>query len=202
LGWLLIVCIAALLAFYAYVAMLVRLPHVDEAYTRTFLTGDFSVYPASDSWKPGDGLDYPVGSYIDFHRGDMRNWLARLDWIHVNKPVVTMRGTSARLFLHVTGETVPATRRHKLTMWFMCHLPTGEAGDLDISVNGRAVAAADCGEGAARIEADLPAGSLGARRYDEIALSRAEGSLIQRIATRLGFRARAVELVGMEVDAE
>jgi hypothetical protein len=194
--------IATLLAFYAYVALLVRLPHVDEAYRRTFLTGEFLVYPTSDSWKPGGGLDYPVGTYIDFHRGDMRNWLARPDWTYADKPIVTLRGTTGRLFFHLTGGADAAKRRHKLTLWFACHLPTGEAGDLDVSVNGLAVAAVDCGEGPAKIEADLPAGSLGVQGYDEIALTRAEGSLIVRIATRFGFRAQAVELVGMEVDAE
>jgi hypothetical protein len=200
LGWLLLVPIVCLLAVYAEVAIVATHPNVDEAYRRTFLTSEFSVYPASDSWKPDDGLDYPVGTYVDFHRSDMRNWLSRLDWHRVNTPNVTLRGTSGRLFLHLVGEADPVQHRHRLIVWLDCHLSLRHAGEAQVSVNGRAVGSADCGESAMRIEADLPPGSLGAVRYDQIDVARTEGSVIERIATRLGLRAQAVELVGIEVD--
>jgi hypothetical protein len=200
LGWLLLLPIAGLLAFYAAVALAVTHPNVDEAYRRTFLTSEFSIFPASDTWKPGDGLDYAIGTYIDFRRSDMRNWLSRLDWHRVDRPSVTLRGTFGRIYLHLTGEADPTQRRHRLTVWLDCRLSLRHAGEIEVSVNGRAVGSADCGEGAIRIEADLPAGSLGATRYDQIDVARTEGSVIERIATRLGLRAQAVELVGLEVD--
>jgi hypothetical protein len=195
--------IVAMIVFYGYVAILVANPRVDEAYRRTFLTGEFSVYPTVDAWKPGDGLDYGVGSYIDFRRPDMRQWLARQDWHRVDTPGVTLRGTSGRLFLHLTGEPAPATRPHRLTIGLFCALSARHAGEIEVSVNGRVVGTTEeCSDGPVSIEADLPPGSLGRNRYDEITISRDAGSLFERIATRLGLRAQAVELASLSIDAE
>jgi hypothetical protein len=201
-GWLLLLPIAAMLAFYGYVAALVANPHVDEAYRRTFLTGEFAVYPTVDSWKPGNGLDYRVGAYLDFRRSDMRQWLSRSDWHRMDTATVTLRGASGRLFLHMIGEPDVAARRHKLTVDLVCRLSMHHASEIEVSVNGRVVGSADCGDGAVTIEADLPAGSLGGVQYDEITISRAEGSVFERIATRLGFRAQAVELTSLSIEAE
>jgi hypothetical protein len=201
-GWLLLAPIAALMVFYAYVATLVVNPHVDEAYTRTFLTREFQLYPTADGWKPGDGLDYVVGTYVDFHRHDMRRWLGRLGWQRFDTPTVTLRAISAGIYLHLVGEADPGLKRHKLTIALICRLPLYHAGEIEVIVNGHAAGSADCGEGAVTIEADLPAGSLGVHTYDTIEIARDEGSVFERIATRLGLRAQAVELAAMAVDAQ
>ena len=116
LGWLLLALLACLVGFYLHVLGLVATPHIDEAYTRAYLTGEFAVYPSSVGWQPGDGLDYTPGTFTDL-RGNQtrRNWLARFDWHRVDTPVVTLVGFSGRLFLHLTGEPDAASRDHQST---------------------------------------------------------------------------------------
>ena len=200
LGWMLLLPVAAMLVFYVYVGVLFFRPHVSEAYRRTFLTGEFAIFPAADSWKPGDGLDYQVGTRLDFGRTDMRQWLARLDWRRVDTEAVTLRGAAGRVFLHLVGEDDPAARRHRLTLQLTCRQTARHAGPISVRVNGETVGGADCGDGALTIEADLPPGSLGVNRYETIEITRPEGGFFERIAMRLGLRADAVELMSLTVD--
>ncbi|MDR3373591.1 MAG: hypothetical protein P4L98_07670 [Ancalomicrobiaceae bacterium] len=203
LGWLLLALLACLVGFYLHVLGLVATPHVDEAYTRAYLTGEFAVYPSSVGWRPGDGLDYTPGTFTDLRGSEARrNWLARFDWHRVGTPVVTLVGYSGRLFLHLTGEPDAASQRHRLRLGLVCRLPLEHAGDLVVSVNGTEVARAYCGEGLLIIDRFVPAGLLGARRYDEIRIDRTRASIFETILTRLGFRADAVELDWFAVDGE
>ena len=201
-GWLLVAVIFGLVAFYAHVVALLMNPHMDEVYRRTFLTGEFSVYPSTGAWKPGDGLDYSIGTYVDFSRPEMRKWLGRFDWRGDDAPTVTLRGISGRLYLHVVGENDIASRQHRLSLSLNCRILPHHAHEIEVLVNGRSVAIADCIAGAITIDAQLAPGQLGVNRYDEIAIMRDEGSLFERIMTRVGLRAQAVELVGLSVDAQ
>lgn len=202
LGWLSLAALACLVGFYLHVLGVIVTPHVDEAYTRAYLTGEFAVYPSSSGWAPGDGLDYTPGTFVDLRGHNPRRWLARFDWRRVDTPVVTLIGYSGRLFLHLTGEPDAAARRHRLRLGLVCHLPLEHAGDIVVSVNHTEVGRAYCGEGLLIIDRFVPAGLLGVRRYDEIRIDRSRDSIFETILTRLGFRADAVELDWFAVDGE
>lgn len=198
-GWLMLACIASLAVFYGYVLWLAARPHVDEAYRRTFLTGEFGVFPQSDDFKGEDGLAYPVGKTLNFRDPEQRRNLSRFDWEHNEQPDVTLRGGVGRLYLHVTGEADAAKVAHRIKVVLSCHIPLDQAGDVDLSVNGVVVGSVDCGRGRVTIDGLVPAGLLGAETYDTITIRRTIGSLYERILTRLGFRIQAVELVALTI---
>lgn len=199
LGWLMLGLIAGLAVFYGYVLWLAAHPHVDEAYRRTFMTGEFGVFPKSDDFKGEDGLAYAMGRTLNVRDPEQRRSLSRFDWEHNEQPNVTLRGGVGRLFLHVTGEPDAAKRAHRLSIGLRCRIPLDQAGDVDVSVNGVVVGSADCGKGRVTIEGLVPAGLLGVETYDTITIRRTIGSLYERILTRLGFRVQAVELVALTI---
>ncbi len=199
LGWLMLVVLAGLAAFYGYVLWLAAHPHVDEAYRRTFMTGEFGVFPGADDFKGADGLAYPVGKTLNFRDPEQRRNLSRFEWEHNEQPDVTLRGGVGRLYLHVTGEADAAQHSHRISVVLRCHIPLDQAGDVDVSVNGTVVGSADCGKKRVTIDGLVPAGLLGAQTYDTITIRRTIGSLYERIMTRLGFRIQAVELVSLTI---
>ena len=199
-GWLILLLLPVLAAFYLHVFSVIARPQVDEAYRRTYLTGEFAVYPAADGWKPGDGLDYRPGTLIDLRQSEQRNWLARFDWHRVDTPTVTLRGFAGRLFLHLPETDDAATRRHRLRLGFVCKLSAQHGGRLSALVNGTYVGDVYCGMGAVQIDAIVPAGVLGQRRYDEITIHRLDGGLLERLETRLGLRVHGVELAWFQID--
>ncbi len=199
LGWLMLVALAGLVAFYGYVLWLAAHPHVDEAYRRTFITGEFGVFPQSDDFKGEDGLAYPIGKTLNFRDPEQRRNLSRFDWEHNEQPDVTLRGGVGRLYLHVTGEADAAKHTHRISVVLRCQIPLDQAGDVDVSVNGVVVGSGDCGKGRVTIDGLVPAGLLGGQTYDTITIRRTIGSLYERILTRLGFRIQAVELVSLTI---
>lgn len=198
-GWLTLAAISVVIGVYVHVFGLVLAPHVDEAYRRTFVTGEFGVFPEANAFAPGGGLDYQMGSLVDLRQPDQRRWLSRFEWEHNEQPIVTLRGLTGHLYLHITGEPDAGQRAHKLAIALRCRIAHDEAGDVDVRVNGESVGSVDCGSGMASLEADLPVGRIGVKTYDVIEIRRSAGSLYERILTRLGLRARAVELVAFSI---
>lgn len=194
LGWSLVGLLVAIAAFYLHVGWTVKTTTFSEAYRRTFLTGEFAVYPQSTEFRPRDGLEYRPGKVIEIAEKPSRWYLSRFEWWRFNPSVPYLKGLEGRLFMSIPAEARAPGRPHRLRLEFSCRMPPGRETVLDISVNGTAVGDVACGEGAAVFETVLPAGLFPKAAYEEIAIVRRLPGAWERVATRLALRFDAVAL--------
>lgn len=192
--------LAGVVVFHLVVLASIASPDIDETYRRTYVTGEFSIYPGAAPFGDGDGLDYRPGRAVSFGPEEGRKYLARFDWRRGDGPVPNLGTASGRLFLHVTAGQSTGRRAHRLRLGLTCRLPAGEEVRLEASMNGVRLGSILCGQD--RVEADLavPAGLLGSRRYDEIAITRPSEGLADDIRTRLAFNHDAVGLDWFGID--
>lgn len=196
-GWLALLGLVALAGFYAYVLTLVRGRTFDEGYRRTFMTREFAINPRADGYGPAGGLGLDLGARIDLVAE--RRFHERFAWTRTREDGAFLIGASGRLFFALADARGAAGRAHRLELDLRCDLPA--AVEVRIAVDGVAVGAVACGAGAARATFELPAGTIDARRFHEIAVARPVETLAERLATATGLRARALEVRAMRLDA-
>jgi hypothetical protein len=193
-AWLLIAACFGMALFYAYVVWIARHPTVGEAYQRTFMTGEFAVYPQSTQFRPRDGLAYQPGTTIEVADKPARWYLSRFDWWRFHPPVPYLRNRDGRVFMSIPTAARRPDRPHRLVMEFTCRYPAGTSVDLAISVNGTPVGRLACAQGSVRLDTVLPAGLFPRAAYEEIRIERPDLSLWERVATRVSLRFDAVAL--------
>jgi hypothetical protein len=198
-GWAGLAVAAGFALFYAAVVWAALRPAVDEAHRRTFMTGEFGVYPAAAVFGPDGGLAYAPGERVALALPAGRRHLARFDWLREPGQAPTLKGAAGRLFLSVPPRERRGDLPHRLTLRFACALPPGESAALAVRVNGAAAGVVDCGFGRAVFTATLPAGRLGVLDVDEITVGRLGLTAWERALLRLGVGARAVALETLAV---
>jgi hypothetical protein len=193
-GWALLGAAALCALFYLHVARTALGGRTDEAYLRTFVTGEFAVYPQSTAFRPGDGLAYAPGAEVELAGRRDRRHLARFDWWRFSQPKPWLKRVDGRAFFSIP----PALRRpdlaHRLRLDLSCAYPPGAGARLAIGVNGETVAEAWCGQGPVALDVTLPPGRIGVRAYEEIRIARPGLSFAERMRIRLGLRFDAVAL--------
>ncbi|TBW40291.1 hypothetical protein EYW49_03675 [Siculibacillus lacustris] len=201
-GRLALAAVAGLAGLYGVVLSMVLTPEIGEAYRRTYLTGEFSILPDADSLGTDDGLAYRPGRRVSLRADEGRKHLARFDWRRDVQPAPTLDAFSGRLFLHLPPAIAGGASAHRLHFGVTCAMPEGEVATLDVAVDGRPVGTVACSRGPVTADLPLPRGLLGARRYDEITLTRRSSGFGDRILTGLDFRHDAVALDWFGIDVE
>jgi hypothetical protein len=192
--------LALVLALHLVVLAAIASPNVDETYRPTYVTGEFSIYPGAAPFGMGDGLDYRPGRAVALGPDEGRKYLARFEWRRWDLPVPNLGAFSGRLFLHVTAGQPTGRRAHRLRLGLTCRLPPGEEVRLEASMNGVPLGPIVCGRGPVEVDLLVPAGLLGSRRYDEIAITRPSEGLVDDIRTRLALRHDAIGLDWFGID--
>jgi hypothetical protein len=188
--WAVLAVLGALVLFYAGVLGMILKPRYDEDFRRTFVTGEFGVYPPSEVFKGRNGLDYAPGTRVDLTRPKPRLYLNRFDWLWQGDPGPRLKKLSGRIFVHVEDALRRPDRPHRLSIAAVCAYPAGIAGRFRVSVNGSDVGGFTCADHPEPFvfSADLPAGAIGVLEYDEIRLTREPEGLSDRLATAFGMR--------------
>jgi hypothetical protein len=185
-------CVASA-GVYAAVMWAAAHPRVTEGYRRTFMTAEFRVYPESAVFAPADGLAYAPGATIDGATARGRRHFARFDWRRTRDGRMALRGPAGRLFLSVPDAARRPGAAHRLVAVFGCPAG-GEATRLAVSVNGAAAGETVCADGAALLDATVPAEVFPAARWEEIVVARPEAGRAARLGARLGFASQTVTL--------
>lgn len=195
---------ALLVGFYLAVGAMVLMPPEDEDFRRTYLTREFGVYPPSAFFKGRNGLDYTPGETVDLTKAVPRQYLNRFDWLWRGPPGVWLDGYRGRIFLHVRDDLRRPEAAHRLSLTAACAYGDDVAGRFTVSVNGVPSVAFACPAGTEpfTVVADLPPGSIGRARYDEIRLERTPEGLSDRFWTALGQRLPGFALVSFKVEAQ
>lgn len=186
-GWAALAVAAGLAAVYAAVVWAALNPAVSEAHRRTFMTGEFGVYPAAEIFGPDGGLAYAPGEPAALALPAGRRHLARFDWLREPGRPPTLRGLEGRLFLSVPRPERRGDLPHRLTLRFACAHPPGEGALLAVRVNGAPAGEIACGFGRSLFTATLPPGRFGVLDVDEIRVSRPGLGMWERAAIRLGL---------------
>lgn len=198
-GWAGLAFALACAAFYLHVARTALNPEVSEGYRRTFITGEFAVYPTSPVFRPADGLAYTPGAVVQVADRLGRAHLARFDWWRYARPKPWLKRSDGRVFLSVAPDLRRPDLPHRLRLGLTCAYPPGRGATLAIFVNGRAVAQAPCARGPVEIDAILPPGVFPTQAWEEIRIARPGLSWSERLAIRLGLRFDAVALDSFSV---
>lgn len=193
-GWALLAASAALALFYLHVVRTALNPDVSEAHRRTFITGEFAVFPQSRVFLPGDGLAYAPGATVEVATFRGRAHLARFDWWRFAVPKPWLKKQDGRVFLSVPEPLRRPDLPHRLRLEIACAYPSGASALLAVSVNGAPLGQAICAQGLVAFERDLPAGLFPAGAYEEIRISRPGLNWVERLAIGLGLRYDAVAL--------
>lgn len=195
--------IALLGVFYLYVLKTVATPHVDEAFRRTFITREFGGYPASPVFKGKDGLSYKIGTRVTFTDDDSeaeRNLLSRFDWGgNREDDGPYLRAFRGRLFFHIEDPQAIAGKPLLLKLAVDCNFPADYPATVSVAAGSVEVGRFTCAAGHVEPEFTLPADRYGRHFYDSLTLVRTPSGLMERIATRLGLRADALQLVAFEI---
>lgn len=198
-GWAGLAVAAGFALFYAAVVWAALRPAVDEAHRRTFMTGEFGVYPAAAVFGPDGGLAYAPGERVALALPAGRRHLARFDWLREPGRPPALRGVAGRLFLSVPRLARRGDLAHRLALRFACAPPPGESARLAVRVNGVPAGEADCALGRSILTATLPPGRFGVLDFDEIRVERLDLDAWERVLLRLGLGGRAVALEAFSV---
>lgn len=191
-----LLAVLALCGLYAHVALLARGQVFDEGYRRTFVTREFAINPRADGFGPAGGLGLATGVTVDLVAE--RRFHERFGWTRTRDDGAYLVGASGRLYFALENPAAAARRAHRLTLDLHCALPEPVAAQVEIA--GVAVSV-PCGSGLARAIVELPAGLLGARRFEEVRISRPVADWREWLATAAGLRARALEARALRLDA-
>jgi hypothetical protein len=168
-GVLALIGVAALAVEYVAVAAAVATPDVDEAYRRTWMTGEFSVYPQSDAFAGVDGLTLVPGRIAHLTDRVERRSLSRFGWDRDEDGAPTLDEAIGHFYFRLP-DGKPDAAVHRLQLGFDC--PTASTPQtFAVSVDGRRVGSADCRAGAAAGGVSLVIGRLDARTYHDVAIA-------------------------------
>ncbi len=197
-----LIAFGLLVAFYLAVGGMILHPRVDDDYRRTYLTREFGAYPPSAFFKGRNGLDYVPGETADLTDPKRRLLLNRFDWIWRGPPGPRLDGTKGRIFVHVVDEARRPDMPHRLSLTLVCRFPEGVVGRFGVTVNGKPATAFTCpaGDQPFTVSAELPAGSIGAERYDAIVVTRELEGFSDRVATAVGALLSSFSLVSFKVE--
>jgi hypothetical protein len=198
-GWLALAALAVVVGFLGLAVYKIANPTADEAYRRTFMTGEFPLNPNAPAFRPDGGLAYVPGTRHDLVPFRQRRYFARFDWRRFDPKVPYLTGFMGRLFLSVPDRARAEGKPHRLTLWFACRFPEGEFADLAVSVNGTGLGAARCAAGDTVFEATIPAGVFPKSTYEEIRVTRTPDGFRPWLLNRLSLRYDAVALTAFEI---
>lgn len=197
--WLTLVALGLVIGFLALALYKVRNPTADEAYRRTFMTGEFPLNPNAPAFQPDGGLAYLPGTRHELVPFKQRRYFARFDWRRFDPQVPYLVGFVGRLFVSVPERARVADAPHVARLWFICRFPDGEFADLAVAVNGTPIGSVRCAKGDVVFEGVIPAGVFPHAAYEEIRITRTPDGFYPWLLNRLSLRYDAIALTAFEV---
>lgn len=180
------------LAFHALIT-----PLGDEAYRRTFVTGEFGTYPLAVQFNGKNALDVATGEKIDLLSERGRLLLGRFDWRKFDPDTPYLVSTEGSIFLHRPEED---EARLGLTLHLTIACGMVDYRMLELLHQGQPVWHGRC-EGPKTV-ISVPLRSSGDKSgYHQITLRRLGLPLSEHWAMRIGLRYRDLAVLDMQIGA-